>query len=157
MALRSGETVWVHTLDRLGLSGPDLQAAIEQIGHGGGAIFDGTEMRLYRWSPEVLELAAAVRTATAALVMERTRPGRDKVLDEGLIRGQPSKRARFAPDQLAQMERDWHDPAMSPQGLVAKKWGVSVRTLDNWFGRRFPDEAPAKPTKGSLSENDKAS
>jgi len=94
-ALRSDEGVFVYGLDRLGLSGPDLQTAIEGIGGTGAAIFDGKVERQYRWTQEALELTNAMRAATHSLAIERTTPGRRKAQEERLIVGAPSKRERL--------------------------------------------------------------
>jgi DNA invertase Pin-like site-specific DNA recombinase len=139
--LRPDEIVVVSTLDRLGTTREDVIAVLGVIGARGAAVEEAETGERYHWHPDILSVHAALDRAQAALFREHTTPGRLARATSGHIGG---RRPRLTGAERENARKDWHDPAMPSQAAVANKYGVSVRTLHNQFGPRFPVDAPKR-------------
>jgi hypothetical protein len=128
-----GDDIGVESLHILGLTEADILDAMQTIGEAGGTIYVLSEDRRISWHPDVIALVRAIREAGSALRRDQSAPGRRSAQVAGTAGAKP----KLGDADRAKAARDWHDPAFTSQAAVARKWGVAIGTLYNYFGPRF--------------------
>ena len=139
-ALRSGDTLVVWRLDRLGRSLPDLVGIVSRLEQDGVG-FESINERIKTTSAAgklIFHVFAALAEFERNLIRERTRAG----LAAARARGRKGGRKRSLNDrQLREIQALLKDPEIQP-GDVARRYGISRTTLYR-YARSF--SAPESP------------
>ena len=139
-ALRSGDTLVVWRLDRLGRSLPDLVGIVSRLEQEGVG-FESINERIETTSAAgklIFHVFAALAEFERNLIRERTRAG----LAAARARGRKGGRKRSLNDrQLREIQALLKDPEIQP-GDVARRYGISRTTLYR-YARSF--SAPESP------------
>jgi len=126
--VRDGDTVVVHSMDRLARNLDDLRALVRTVSPGGaGAVHEGAAHVYGRRHGDGDAAAVGdgrVRGVRAVPVRERQREGIALARKRGVYRG----RARaLNPEQLAQLRQRAADG--SPRATLAREFGISRETV----------------------------
>lgn len=144
--VRYGDTVVVHSLDRLARSLEDLISIINQLNKKGVSLksikdnltFDGVNN-----SPMdkfFLHILGAVSELERALIRERQKEGIAKAKQRGVYKGRkpsltPEKQA-IIEERLAQKEKDLQSYKAISYQSIADEIGVSLATLNRYLAKR---------------------
>lgn len=144
--VRYGDTVVVHSLDRLARSLEDLISIINQLNKKGVSFksikdnltFDGVNN-----SPMdkfFLHILGAVSELERALIRERQKEGIAKAKQRGVYKGRkpsltPEKQA-IIEERLAQKEKDLDSYKAISYQSIADEVGVSLSTLNRYLAKR---------------------
>ncbi|STZ82920.1 recombinase family protein [Moraxella equi] len=144
--VRYGDTVVVHSLDRLARSLEDLISIINQLNKKGVSFksikdnltFDGVNN-----SPMdkfFLHILGAVSELERALIRERQKEGIAKAKQRGVYKGRkpsltPEKQA-IIEERLAQKEKDLQSYKSISYQSIADEIGVSLSTLNRYLAKR---------------------
>lgn len=144
--VRYGDTVVVHSLDRLARSLEDLISIINQLNKKGVSFksikdnltFDGVNN-----SPMdkfFLHILGAVSELERALIRERQKEGIAKAKQRGVYKGRkpsltPEKQA-IIEERLAQKEKDLESYKAISYQSIADEIGVSLATLNRYLAKR---------------------
>ena len=133
--VREGDTVIVHSLDRLGRNLDDLRRIVNELTGKGVRVqfikecltFDGSENAM---SKLLLSVLGAFGEFERSLIRERQREGIALAKREGIYKGR--KRA-LTPDTVAQIRK--RVAAGEQKSALAEEFGVTRMTLYNALGR----------------------
>lgn len=144
--VRYGDTVVVHSLDRLARSLEDLISIINQLNQKGVSFksikdnltFDGVNN-----SPMdkfFLHILGAVSELERALIRERQKEGIAKAKQRGVYKGRkpsltPEKKA-IIEERLAEKEKDLESYKSISYQSIADEIGVSLATLNRYLAKR---------------------
>lgn len=144
--VRYGDTVIVHSLDRLARSLEDLISIINQLNKKGvifksikdNLTFDGSNN-----SPMdkfFLHILGAVSELERALIRERQKEGIAKAKQKGVYKGRkpsltPEKQA-IIEERLAEKEKDLQSYKSISYQSIADEIGVSLATLNRYLAKR---------------------
>lgn len=144
--VRYGDTVVVHSLDRLARSLEDLISIINQLNQKGvsfKSIKDNLNFDGINNSPMdkfFLHILGAVSELERALIRERQKEGIAKAKARGVYKGRkpsltPEKQA-IIEERLAQKEKDLESYKAISYQSIADEIGVSLATLNRYLKRR---------------------
>ncbi|MBT4812075.1 MAG: recombinase family protein [Chloroflexi bacterium] len=127
--LRKGDTLHVHSLDRLARSLADLEGLVKQISDKGAVvhfhkeslIFSGEDSAI---SMMMLQILGAVAQFERALIRERQQEGIEKAKTKGKYKG---RKKALSDDQVKELKR--RIAAGETKSAVAAAFGVSRQTL----------------------------
>jgi DNA invertase Pin-like site-specific DNA recombinase len=142
-ALRSGDTLVVWRLDRLGRSLPDLVrivAELEQNGISFESLTEKVETGGAAGRP-VVQIFAALAEFERNLIHERTHAGLAAARARGRSGG---RKPKLGEKQLREIKALLRDPDIQV-AEVARRYGVSRTTLYNHVGAIKPKEKPLAP------------
>lgn len=136
-ALRSGDTLVVWRLDRLGRSLPDLVGIVSRLEQEGTA-FESINERIETTSATgklIFHVFAALAEFERNLIRERTRAG----LAAARARGrQGGRKPALGESQVREIKALLKDPQIQV-GNVAKRYGISRTTLYRYVGKTVRD------------------
>ncbi|MFU5000961.1 recombinase family protein [Pseudomonas paraeruginosa] len=136
-ALRSGDTLVVWRLDRLGRSLPDLVGIVSRLEQEGTA-FESINERIETTSATgklIFHVFAALAEFERNLIRERTRAG----LAAARARGrQGGRKPALDESQVREIKALLKDPQIQV-GNVAKRYGISRTTLYRYVGKTVRD------------------
>lgn len=135
--VRNGDTVLVHSLDRLGRSLRDVQAIIEGLTDRGvrveivgqGLVFTGTDSPM---TTLLLQMLGAVAEFELAQIRERQAQGIAKARAAGRYTG---RKPALSPAQIAEVRR--RADAGEAKAAIARDLGVSRATVYNYLNPRW--------------------
>ena len=135
--VREGDTVYVHSLDRLGRSLRDVQEIIETLTARGvrvevttqGLVFTGDDSPM---TTLLLQMLAAVSEFELAQIRERQAQGIAKARAAGRYTG---RKPALSPAQIAELRR--RADAGEAKAALARDLGVSRATIYNYLNPRW--------------------
>lgn len=126
--VREGDTVVVHSMDRLARNVDDLRKLVNELTAKGVRVeffkesltFTGEDSPM---SNLLLTMLGAVAEFERALIKERQREGIAKARERGAYRG---RKKALTPDQVVELRRRAES---EPKNALAKEFGISRQTL----------------------------
>ena len=144
--VRDGDTVFVHSLDRLARNVTDLQAIIAELNAKGvrvevttqGLVFTGDDNPMTKL---LLQMLGAVAEFELATIRERQAEGIAKAKAAGKYKG---RKAALTPEQADEIARRHAGGAGEGITALANEYGVSRQTVYRYLDRewRKPVQAP---------------
>lgn len=126
---REGDTVWVHSMDRLARNLDDLKSIVNTLTHKGVSISFQKENLIFRndnspMGDLMLSIVGAFAEFECSLIKERQREGIALAKKKGLYRG----RKRSLSDDQIEMVRQ-RVKAGEKKAVIAREAGISRETL----------------------------
>ncbi|GGB09165.1 hypothetical protein GCM10011491_41410 [Brucella endophytica] len=131
-SLEAGDVLVIASAARLGSSEGDVLQAMKAIGERSAVIYDvktGETIVCHPDAIKVLEYAQKAESENRKEIAQKMRRAREA---SGRVGGPPEK---LGGDRLREAKRLWEESSLS-KGEIAKKFGVTVRTLYRRLGDR---------------------
>ena len=133
--LREGDTLYVHSIDRLARNLEDLQRTIRELTEKGVTIRFVKENLVFQGKDDpfqmlMFQMVGAFAQFERALIKERQREGIERAKKEGRYTGRPRK---ISDEQWEQIKVELAAGARKTD--LAKKYGISREAIYNMLGR----------------------
>jgi DNA invertase Pin-like site-specific DNA recombinase len=147
--VRSGDTVVVHSMDRLARNLDDLRSIVATLTAKGVSVHFVTEALTFTGEESpiatlLLSVMGAFAEFERAVIRERQREGIELARLRGAYRG---RKRSLSEDQVAELRRRVEDGV--PKAVLARELGVSRETLYQYLRAAstdgHPSEGPATP------------